>query len=143
LEHGGKFEADRPAAKPVKMNAAPAPTPAPAASAPDPKSGKPGDSFMIEVASLEWTPKPDGKVEVKIFGPGRKYPDLYWNTTVKQAIVGLQAADVHLTEEDLRFAKTMSVNMYAHYVLSEKLSASGKPYKNLVQLSADPFPVSE
>ena len=93
----------------------------------------------LEVVKMEVTPKPDNKVELKLYGEGHKYPDLYHNGTVDQVLLALQNTGAAWTAENLRVASSFDVNFYADWRNSEKLNQNGKPYQNIQGYRATPF----
>ena len=86
----------------------------------------------LEVVRVEITPKPDDKAELKLYGEGHKYPDLYHNGTIKQLLAALSVSGYAWTESMLRAAQAFDLRFYADWRNSDKLNKNGKPYKNIV-----------
>jgi hypothetical protein len=84
------------------------------------------------VARVEVTPKPDNKVELKLYGENDKYPRLYHNGTVDQVLTALSVTDLDWKKEQLTVANSINAKFYADWRNSEKLNSNGKPYKNIV-----------
>ena len=86
----------------------------------------------LEVVKVAITPKPDNKVELKLFGQGHKYPDLYHNGTVQQVLAALSTTGLEWNESHLKSASEFDAHFFADWRNSEKLNTNGKPYKNVV-----------
>ena len=84
------------------------------------------------VAKVEVTPKPDNKVELKLYGENDKYPRLYHNGTVDQVLVALSTTGLDWKKEQLTVANSINARFLADWRNSEKLNSNGKPYKNIV-----------
>lgn len=83
------------------------------------------------VAKVEVTPKPDNKVELKLYGENDKYPRLYHNGTVDQVLTALSVTGLDWKKEQLTVANSINAKFYADWRNSEKLNSNGKPYKNI------------
>lgn len=86
----------------------------------------------LEVVRVEVTPKPDGKAELKLYGEGHKFPDLYHNSTIANLITALSTTGYKWNEEQFHYAGEFNVTFYADWRNSDKLNKNGKPYKNIV-----------
>lgn len=84
------------------------------------------------VAKVEVTPKPDNKVELKLYGENDKYPRLYHNGTVEQVLTALSTTGLDWKKEQLTVASSINAKFFADWRNSEKLNSNGKPYKNIV-----------
>lgn len=83
------------------------------------------------VAKVEVTPKPDNKVELKLYGENDKFPRLYHNGTVEQVLTALSVTGLDWKKEYLTVADVRHAKFYADWRNSEKLNSNGKPYKNI------------
>lgn len=106
---------------------------APTAAKPAPAAG---EVLTLVAASMEVTPKPDGKVELKFFEAGHKYPDIYANGTVEN-MLKLLAPTGDWTADLLSTATSYDGLAYTvRYTLSKKLNSKGNPYKDIVNITA-------
>lgn len=112
---------------PISQTTSPAPVTAPAS-----KAVVDTGINTLEVVKLEVTPKPDNKVELKLYGAGHKYPDLYHNGAVEQVLNALSLSGFDFTADHMRVAQTFDVNFFADWRNSEKLNKNNVPYKNVV-----------
>ncbi len=106
------------------------------------KAETPGTELQtLEVVKMETTPKPDNKVELKLYAANHQYPDLYHNGTVDQVLAALSATGLEWKREQLTVAASYDVKFLADWRNSEKLNKNGKPYKNIVNYrdSESPF----
>jgi len=86
----------------------------------------------LEVVKMETTPKPENKVELKLYAANHQYPDLYHNGTVEQVLAALSGTGLEWKREQLTVAASYDVKFLADWRNSEKLNKNGKPYKNIV-----------
>ena len=89
--------------------------------------------LKLAVSKVEIVPKPDGKAELKFYGAGHKYPDLYatrsiavWAEEIGWDVSAFAAAITYDTT-DVGKSPTMEVG----YTLSDKLNTKGNPYKDI------------
>lgn len=86
----------------------------------------------LEVAKVEITPKPDNKVELKLFASGHRYPDLFHNGTIQQVLTALSTTGFEWNAAMLEKSNVFDLHFFADWRNSEKLNSNGKPYKNIV-----------
>ena len=122
-----------PAQKQVETGqGAPEPAPVPVAA---PKVDGTNNKQIQELVAVkvEVTPKPDGKAELKFYGPGDKYPRLYatraaeaWTSLLGWAASNFAAANAFVTGPDGK-----PIHMTIGYTLSDKMTQKGTPYKDI------------
>lgn len=123
---------------PVEVRAtAPVAPQAPSSPAPVPNGNGNGHSAMLSLraAKMTVTPRADGKVDLKFFEAGHQYPDIYTAKTINEAITMLKTTGAWKPEH-FAAAGEFQVNMVIDYKNSEKLNKNGKPYKDIVTVSA-------
>lgn len=96
-----------------------------------PANGKAVETLLA--TKMEVTPKPDGKVELKFYGAGHKFPDIYANGSVEN-MVKLLAGNGDWTAEHLAAANTYDSEFTIRYTLSAKLNSKGNPYKDVLSI---------
>ncbi len=94
-----------------------------------------GKLHAITITKLEVVPRADGRVDLKFYGAGHKYPDLLSTRTPENA-VELLAATGQWTQQHFAGAGVYQVKMLIEWTESEKRNAQGNPYRDIV--SAQP-----
>src|SRR3990167_6871415 len=91
-------------------------------------------AWLLELVAtkLEVTPKPEGRVELKFYSTGHKFPDLYANGSAENMAKMLASTGGWTVDEHLRKAASFDVNMRVKYTLSKKLNSKGNPFKDIV-----------
>ena len=111
-------------------------TPEPVApQAPAAPSSTSGSILTIRAVKLTVTPRADGKADVKFFEQGHQYPDIYATKTPAELVTMLKTTGAWTTQH-FSAAGEYAVNYVIDYKNSEKLNKNGKPYKDIVTVSA-------
>jgi hypothetical protein len=110
-----------------------APRPSAALAPVQPSGGK--EILTLVATKMEVMPKPDGKVELKFFEQGHKFPDIYATGAVEN-MVKLLTPTGQWTAEMLSQATTYEGLAYTVRYTLGKLNSKGNPYKDIVNLSA-------
>lgn len=108
---------------------------APAAPAPAPVAPSPASVMSLRIVKMTVTPRTDGKVDLKFFEAGHQYPDIYTAKTPIEAVTMLKTTGAW-TPGHFAAAGEFQVSMVVDYKNSEKLNKNGKPYKDIITVSA-------
>lgn len=127
----GKPTAQAPAAAVAQASTPATPAAKPAEAAPVARAnGK--EIVTLMAARMEVEPKPEGKVQLRFYEAGHKFPDLYANGTVEN-MLKLLAPTGQWTEEHLATAASYDFVHPVRYTLG-KPNSKGNPYKDIVNL---------
>ena len=98
---------------------------------PSQASVAPGAMF-VDVETVTVLPQPEERCNVDLFAAGHQYPDLMIRKWKNESIAKI--LDIGVQEADLIKPQTFKGKFRAEYEFSQKLSSSGKPYKNVTRV---------
>lgn len=92
---------------------------------------------VVHATKLVVTPREDGKVSLGFFASGHKYADITKVCTVEQAVQSLKAVGGFTPEHFKAIATYEPISAEIEWVESDKKNSAGKPYKNIVSITAE------
>lgn len=102
-------------------------------------TGQPAQGVMtMQIVKVEITPRPDARVDLKMYAPGHKYPDLrVTNWTAQSVFENLIDPNMGWDENTLLTANEFQGAYTAQWEYSPtNRTAKGEPYKDLKRLLA-------
>lgn len=144
-EKGWKFDGEITPKVQGVQKAPDAPAPASAPNAPAPAAAKgpapaPEDIDTsintMSIVKVKVEPLAGDRVKLHLFAKGHKFPDLYYQADIKDALVALAHTGYTWTEEHLTRAAEMNMAFDVDWRNSTKLNSKNQPYKNIVQFRA-------
>lgn len=90
----------------------------------------------LHATKLVVTPREDGKVSLGFFAAGHKYADITKVCTVEQAVQTLSPVGAFAPEHFRALSTYEPITAEITWVESDKKNSAGKPYKNIVSITA-------
>jgi hypothetical protein len=115
---------------------APGPGPVPAQPASSQQQPEPVQQreFIIHATKMEVEPSADGKVTLKWYSGGHRYPDIYTKRVAEKALALLLSTGQSWTAENLQRVTSYNVTHDVYYKESSKPNSRGNPYKDIVAI---------
>lgn len=122
----------------------PNPTPAPVEQVPvqkvtkGPIEKKPlqqaeGQINTMTIEKVKVTPKPEGKVELSLFGQGHAFADMHYTAPVAELLEKMAATNIDWQPEDFALATEYRCVFVVKWKQSQKLNTNGNPYRDIVE----------
>ena len=89
--------------------------------------------MVMDIETINIIPQPEGRCNVDLFAAGHQYADLRivrWTNESVAKVINIDVPEINLIQPQAFKGK-----FRAEYVFSQKLSSSGKPYKNVTRVT--------